>query len=74
MADKIYPSTYQKLLAFERMEEVLKETTPIEYFKAISILEYKTGLSRKVIEHFLVILSDMGKIKINEGKVEVVKC
>jgi len=73
MAERTNPFSFQKRLAFERIEETLKENCPIDYFKIISILEYKTGLSKKSIEHFLVILADMGKIKVIDGKIEVTK-
>jgi hypothetical protein len=73
MAERTNSFSFQKRIAFEQIEESLKEKCPIEYFKMVSILEYKTGLSKKMLEHFLVILADMGKIKVVDGKIEVMK-
>lgn len=61
---KIRDFTVNRKMNILRIEKIIKEKCPMEHSKILSFIEYETGLVQKKANSILMILYDIGKIKI----------
>lgn len=58
--------TSNRILMFARVKEICQEICPENIEKVISILQYKTGLSKDKAKEYLKVLYDNGEVKIDQ--------
>lgn len=60
--------------AMDIISRLAKEMCPISHGKFVSIVSYKTGLSRrKIAEDYLVVLTDVGILQLNGGMLHLTR-
>ena len=63
---KIRDFTVNRKINIMRVENIVKEKCPLDRPKVLSFIEYETGLVQKKANSILMILYDIGKIKIEK--------
>ncbi|MFX0200388.1 MAG: hypothetical protein ACFFCW_30080 [Candidatus Hodarchaeota archaeon] len=72
--DDIWLGQSRRRRAMEVISRLAKELCPMSYKKFVSMVSYRTGLSRrKVADDYIVVLLDVGILEIKEGTLSVVE-
>ena len=72
--DDIWLGQRRRRRAMDIISRLAKELCPISRSKFVSMVSYRTGLSRrKVAEDYLVVLLDVEILKVSEGTLNLVE-
>ena len=72
--DEIWLGQRRRKHAMDIILRLAKELCPISYRKFVSMVSYRTGLSRrKVADDYLIVLLDVGILELNEGLLSVME-
>lgn len=72
--DEIWLGQGRRKRAMDVISRLAKELCPMPYRKFISMISYRTGLSRrKIADDYIVVLLDVGILEMKEGTLNVVE-
>jgi hypothetical protein len=63
--------TSQRKLMFERVKAIVIENSPSDIEKIVSIIQYKTGLSKNKAKEYVKVLYDNKEINIDNVSLQV---